>query len=352
MSDIPAFDYKKTLSLVQGSLFSHPATAKSLREEDPGWQKTLVTLTAPVIIVAAVLGALLAWIFGSVSMFRMAGAGAGMFVLMLIWFFVAVFIFAFVAAFVAGQFGGTNNFNRGFALVSLVAVVGYTGSVLGTLPWIGWLLSLVIGIYSLVLFYRDVPTFLDVPDDKRVVHLIVTIVAVIVVNVVLSLVLRPAMPTPRLGTYGAVSSSSETAKVPDIFGLGTAQVAAAMEDKFDAPDDGEISDAQMRSFVDFAQKASARQKEIAANLEKLSKQDSGSVGDVYAGFKNVADLQTTEIKVVKDGGGNWAEYQWVKQQLAVAKNQPDLNDATRHNHELLEKYQGQLPDLLISSFGT
>jgi len=350
MSETPAFDYKKTLSLVTGSLLSHAATARSLREEDPGWQQTLVTLTAPVIVVAVVLGSLLAWIFGSVSMYRMGGMSAGLFVMMLIWFFVAVFVFAFVAAFVAGKFGGTNNFNRSFALVSLVAVVGYAGSLLGTLPWIGWLLSLVIGIYSLVLFYRDVPTFLDVPDDKRVVHLIVTIVAVIVVNVVLSLVLRPAMPTASLGNFGAVPGREEKAPVPDIFGLGSEQVAAALEDTFDAPGDGEISDSQMRTFVDFAQQASARQKEIAANLDKLAEKKTGSISDVYAGFRNVADLQTTEMKVVKDGGGNWAEYQWVKQQLAVAKSQPDLNDATRHNHDLLVQYQGQLPDLLVSSF--
>ncbi len=49
-----------------------------------------------------------------------------------------------------------------------------------------------------------------------------------------------------------------------------------------------------------------------------------------------------EMEVVKSGGGNWAEHQWVKEQLRIASIQKDLNDAVKHNYALYQKYADQL----------
>jgi hypothetical protein len=188
MLDFSQFDIKNTLALIGGSLFDHEATARAYRDRDPSWRKTGADLTLPVVVAAVVLGTLLSLVFDTVSMYGMID-GVGMFFLTLLWVILGIVIFAFVTAFLAGTFGGVNNFNRAFAMTSLLAVVGYTGSVLATLPWIGWILSLGVAIYTLVLFYRDVPVFLDVPTDKRVVHLVATIVVVAVVNFLIALAL-------------------------------------------------------------------------------------------------------------------------------------------------------------------
>ena len=53
-------------------------------------------------------------------------------------------------------------------------------------------------------------------------------------------------------------------------------------------------------------------------------------------------LSTAEMEVVKSGGGNWAEHQWVRGQLETARIQQDLNETTAHNYELFLKYQDQI----------
>jgi hypothetical protein len=39
---------------------------------------------------------------------------------------------------------------------------------------------------------------------------------------------------------------------------------------------------------------------------------------MMSGMTEVAGLQTTEIEVVMSTGGNWAEYQWVRESLRTA----------------------------------
>jgi hypothetical protein len=355
MFDISQFDLKKTLSLVKGSLLDHPATAESYRQEDPGWDQTLINLTVPVILAAVILSAILSWVFDSFSMFSMAG-GFGMFLRMLVWAVLGLFIFAFATAFLAGTFGGTNNFNRGFALVSLVAVVGYTGSVLGTLPWVGWILSLALAIYALVLFYRDIPVFLDVPQDKRVVHIIATIVVVVIVNIVISLAMGGGMTadrfgqSDRVGQYGSDSANELPAFTNNLLGITHEQTARALQDTYDPPEDGEVSNSQVREMIGFLEDAREIQKDLAKELEEVSEKEIAGIGDVMAGFRGVADIQTAEMKVVKDGGGNWAEHQWVKQQLAIAGSRHDQDQPTGDNYELFKKYEDELMELLFPMY--
>jgi len=49
------------------------------------------------------------------------------------------------------------------------------------------------------------------------------------------------------------------------------------------------------------------------------------------------------MEVVKSSGGNWAEHEWVKQQLRVARiQQGEGSDAIAHNYSLYKKYQEEL----------
>ena len=50
-----------------------------------------------------------------------------------------------------------------------------------------------------------------------------------------------------------------------------------------------------------------------------------------------------ELEVVKTGNGNWAEHNWVKEQLRVAHIQRgDGSDAIAHNYKLYKKYEEEL----------
>jgi hypothetical protein len=98
---------------------------------------------------------------------------------------------AFVFCFFAGLFKGRKDFNRALAALTLAAVPGSVGTVLSSIPFVGWLISLGLGIYSLVLLYRIQPLYLEVPEDSQVVHFVAsllgTMIAVAVVSVVLGI---------------------------------------------------------------------------------------------------------------------------------------------------------------------
>ena len=55
-------------------------------------------------------------------------------------------------------------------------------------------------------------------------------------------------------------------------------------------------------------------------------------------------MSTAEMEVVKSAGGNWAEHQWVRSQIEVARIQQDLNEATEHNYNLFLKYQNEIEE--------
>ena len=72
--------------------------------------------------------------------------------------------------------------------MSLATIPSWVGAALGGIPWIGWLLQLVGSIIGLVFLYKIIPLALSVPDEKRVLHFVLTIVTVFVINIILGLI--------------------------------------------------------------------------------------------------------------------------------------------------------------------
>jgi hypothetical protein len=181
------FDFKKTLDLIVGGLTRPAETWDSYLGENPGWQQTLAVLTGPLILANVILSLLLSRMMGTMAPFAVAenwfGALVLGFVLTCIGFAVAVFIFNFLA----GVFGGKPDFSRAFAALSLAAIPAWIAGIIGSaIPWVGALISLAGAILSLVFLYRILPQALAVPDTKRVLHFIVSLVAVLIVNMIVA----------------------------------------------------------------------------------------------------------------------------------------------------------------------
>jgi hypothetical protein len=61
---------------------------------------------------------------------------------------------------------------------------------------------------------------------------------------------------------------------------------------------------------------------------------------MYKGKGTAMSLNTVELETVKAGDGNWAEYQWVKEQLRNARLQRgEGSDALEHNYELYQEIE-------------
>lgn len=102
------------------------------------------------------------------------------------------------------------------------------------------------------------------------------------------------------------------------------------------------------------QKIRAVQEEYTAKMKKTGEEmdtkkkagESPSIVDLtnmYKGVGTAVSAADVEMEVVKTGGGNWAEHQWVREQLRVAHiQQGDVSDAIKHNYELYEEYEDDL----------
>ncbi len=358
------FDINKTIELVKGGVMAPEATWAEYLGENPGWQKTLALLTGPLLLANVVLSTIFTWLFGGISKYAMGDSFFGALLFTLVTAAAGFLLAVFIINALAGVFGGKPNFDRAFAALSLVAIPAWLAGIVGSLiPWVGFLVSLAGGIWSLVLLYRIIPLAFEVPEEKRVVHYIVSFIAVIVCNMILGAVLAFGGLRPGVGVSGAVSRDSGKTSIPGdiasgtgIFGQAQRQaelMQSAAQDSFEPPASGKVSEDQVEELVAVVEKAEAALADRAERLKKISEDvedgEVNSPGDLmamYEGMGTVASLQNVEMEVVKTGGGNWAEYRWVKEQLRVARlQQGSGSDALEHNYELYKAHEDILGDL-------
>jgi hypothetical protein len=273
-------------------------------------------------------------------------------------FAIAVLVFNFLS----GVFKGTPNLSRAFAAVSLAAIPAWVaGAVSGLIPYLGFLVSLAGGILSLVFMYRIMPLALEVPEDKRMVHFVVSLVTIIVCNMIIAFTLGLGGQAKNFQNrdFSGSRNSGRPAASSGVVGELARQsdlIQAASADRFDPPSDGELDEDQVERYVSVLKKTRAIHAEYEAKMEKMAaemkeKEAAGkgpSISDltkIYSGAGSMMGANNAEMEVVKSGGGNWAEHEWVKAQLRAARyQQGEGSDALEHNYELYQKYEDELND--------
>ncbi len=340
----------RTIELIKGAFFDAEATWQNYLPESDDWQKTALLLTVPLIISAAILG----YVIGFFS----AGSSLLQTLITIVMSAIAAGLVAFIVSALAGMFDGKASFARGLAATSLAFVPGYLGQALNWLPWIGTIVALALFVYALILLWRVIPVYLDVPDSKRAGHYITTLIVTIVAMVIISLVMRPIIAPTMPEMPGIAESTSGDA--PPGFGgvLGEAMrqgelMQAAGEDEYEPPADGKLKESQVREFARIAQRAAEimdekaeRIRELSERAEKDEELSISEMSEMMRGATSMMGIHTIELELVKSAGGNWAEYEWVKSALRTAYVQKDLNESVAHNYALYEKYEDELRPLV------
>jgi len=351
------FDFAKTLTLIKGGLLDHQATWNSYLEENRDWQYTAMVLTGPLLIANVLLSNLFSRMTGG---FAYAGYHSSVFAGLFWGLLTAVIglaITVFVFNFLAGTFKGNSNFPRAFAAVSLAAIPSWIAGILAALiPGIGFLIMLAGGIMSLFFMYKIMPQALEVPDDKRLVHFILSLVAIVILNVIIGFFIGANNVANELqrGTYATKQSSSMGSGVFGDYERQGRLMEDAEEDTFNPPGDGEVTSSQVKTYVKVLEKTRAIHAEYAQKVQDFSdemeaKKEAGEqptttdMSRMFGGITQAVNANNAEMEVVKTGGGNWAEHLWVKEQLHIAKIQMgDGSDAIEHNYELYKKYKEEL----------
>ena len=180
------FDLKRTVELVKSALLEPEPTWEHYLAEADDWKKTAVLLTGPLVVAAPLLAWLLRFVIGGIVGARLPLAWT---IAAIVNGAIAVTIVTFIVASLATVFGGRYDIGRGLAATTLAFVPGFVGQALSGLPWIGWLIGLGCGIYALVLLWRILPVYLEVPAEKRAPHYALSLIASGVAMFVVSAVL-------------------------------------------------------------------------------------------------------------------------------------------------------------------
>ncbi|MBS1269999.1 MAG: hypothetical protein MAG794_00951 [Gammaproteobacteria bacterium] len=236
------FNLKKTVELLKGGILEPGETWESYRSENHDWKGTACLITIPAIAVSTILAGILSMTFPSYGMVGFgAGVGIGGILLSMIMSLAGVAVASFVISYLAGVFKGKHDFNKGLAALSLAAIPAWLGGALSPLPLIGWIISLAAAVTTLVFLYKIIPVYLEVPEDKRVIHYIISVVVTFIISMILGAIL----------VAGTVSSMHTAA-------LSTSAVTGKIEVRNFARD-GNPSLQHRISFADSIMYASARQ---------------------------------------------------------------------------------------------
>ena len=352
------FDFNKTLELVKGGLLDHEATWRKYLAENKTWQQTAAVLTGPLILVSFLCQLIFSRLVGGFAAYGYEGAG--FFIALVIGLIMALLGFAVLTGvvwFLANKLEGSAKFDRVFAGVSLALIPSYVASAIGALiPWLGILIALAGGIVSLFFLWKVIPMALEIPDEKRTLHYILSLVVTFVLNFILGLILvAPTIGASIASNYGGFADSDRRGGNAGMFSEFERQgklVEAAQRDRFEPPSDGKLDDDQVEELIEVLEKTEAARERYAERMQKMSEEmedkDKPSFSDitkVYSGIGGAVGATNAEMEVVKTGGGNWAEHQWVKNQLRAAIiQQGEGSEAIEHNFELYQEYEEELSE--------
>jgi hypothetical protein len=399
-------DLKHSQSLILGSLLREREVWPPYAAERHPWRDTLLNVGLPAAVIAALGSFLLGMVFRSYYLFGAAGIGTLLHGLLIA--VAALFIWAGAAYYFAGLFqpaatappvgpsdGGADaeedveavetttepaaepaaamaslaprSFDQAFAAVTFGFLPGFVGMVLQALPFVGALIMVIAAIYALMTLYRALPVFLPIAEPDRLKHFIATFLAALVASLVLSALLgaillgsaadqardRVDAGVDALEAQIEAADASERS-LPELLGVDAQidSVQSATTDEFDPPGHGRLTAAQVARTVKLLQRTAKLREDSGSRLKELAERaDDGSgeepsLGDLFKGIRGLVDVGTAEPQVVKAAGANWAEHEWIKQQLINARLSPDSSDTAEHNYELYEAHAEVLEELL------
>ncbi len=113
-----------------------------------------------------------------------------------------VFVVTLIADALAPSFGGEKNFVQSLKLVAYSYTAAWIAGIFYLLPYVGGVIGLLAGIYSLYTFYLGAPVLKKSTADKAVGYTIVVVICVVVLWVLLGIVLTSAMVGGMAGTGG------------------------------------------------------------------------------------------------------------------------------------------------------
>ncbi|AKH41741.1 hypothetical protein FHS61_002230 [Altererythrobacter atlanticus] len=153
---------------------------------DTGWKQAFITYALPLAAIGPICNLIGGQIFGyggygiyySPALMAAITTAISTYVLNIC----ALFIVAFLANFISQKFGGKDDWNRAFKLVTYSMTAAWLAAIFGLVPFLSILT--ILGLWSIYLFYTGATPMMGVPHDRAGGYTLVTILAAIAVNII------------------------------------------------------------------------------------------------------------------------------------------------------------------------
>lgn len=117
---------------------------------------------------------------------------------------VMVLVIAFAASALAPHFGGRSDFGQALKLTAYALTASWVTGIFTILPVVGWLISLLGGLYSLYLVQIGAPELMRMPERAAVGYGIVLVAMAVIVTFAIGAALAAMFGMGAIGMMGAI----------------------------------------------------------------------------------------------------------------------------------------------------
>lgn len=193
---------------------------------------------------------------------------------------VMVFVIAFIADVLAPSFDGQKNLSQALKLTAYSMTAAWLAGVFVIIPLLGWLVSLLGGLYSIYLFYLGSSVMMKVPEQKSPGYTAVIVIAAIIASFIISAINGRVIGTAMMGGLTGSHVMHES--------------SSAQEEKFDKDSPMGKLEALSKKMeesgkkMDAAQKSGDQKAQMTAAMEGL--------GTLLGGGKRVDPVDIEQLK--------------------------------------------------------
>ncbi|MGB8436534.1 MAG: Yip1 family protein [Burkholderiales bacterium] len=160
-----------------------------IKGERTDLQTLYLQYVAILAVIPAVAGFIANAFVGTLTVGRISvGSAFGSAVLGYVFSLIMVFVIALIADSLAPSFGGRKNVDRALKLVAYSMTPSWVAGAFAIIPVLGWLISLLGGVYALYLFYLGAPVLMKTPESKTIGYTAVIVAIAIVIGFVMGMV--------------------------------------------------------------------------------------------------------------------------------------------------------------------
>jgi Yip1 domain len=159
-----------------------------IKQERTDLQTLYLKYVCILAVIPAIAGFIANAFVGSLTAGRIGvGAALGAAVTGYVMSLILVFVVALIADSLAPSFGGRKNIDRALKLVAYSMTASWVAGAFAFIPVLGWLISLLGGLYALYLFYLGAPVLMKTSESKTIGYTAVTVAIAIVIGFVMGM---------------------------------------------------------------------------------------------------------------------------------------------------------------------